>query len=99
MIHLRQELPYTVATAGNRMGRARKAMKNRSTSEPRSGSSVWVTGPIVIGRGGRMIREIGITARKQLEVFLDTKVFLDLEVVVHRDWREDPEAKLTGTGL
>ena len=39
-----------------------------------------------------MIKEIGRTARKQLEVFMSERIFLDLEVVVRRDWRMDPEA-------
>ena len=47
---------------------------------------------IVIGSGGAMIKEIGRTARKQLEVFLQERVFLELEVVVRRDWRRDKEA-------
>ena len=47
---------------------------------------------IVLGRGGSMIREIGRTARKQLEIFVGEKIYLDLEVVVHKAWREDPEA-------
>jgi GTP-binding protein Era len=47
---------------------------------------------IVVGSGGRMLKQIGQRARKQLEVFLNTKVYLALEVVVIRDWRTDPEA-------
>ena len=44
---------------------------------------------IVLGKGGKMIKEIGSSARKQLEVFLDRKVFLDLELTVKPDWRKD----------
>ena len=39
-----------------------------------------------------MIREIGRTARKQLEIFLDRRLFLELEVVVRKDWRQDLDA-------
>ena len=45
--------------------------------------------PIVIGRGGEMIKRIGTEARKELEAFFDTKVFLDLRVKVDPDWRNN----------
>jgi GTP-binding protein Era len=45
--------------------------------------------PIVIGRGGEMIKRIGTEARHDLEKMLDTKVFLDLRVKVNPDWRDD----------
>jgi GTPase len=43
--------------------------------------------PIVVGRGGDMIKRIGIAAREDLEKFFDTKVFLDLHVRVKSEWR------------
>ena len=45
--------------------------------------------PIVVGRGGEMIKRIGIAAREDLERFFNTKVFLDLHVRVKAEWRED----------
>jgi GTP-binding protein Era len=48
--------------------------------------------PIVIGRGGEMIKAIGTAARKELETFFDARVFLDLRVKVRADWREDERA-------
>jgi GTPase len=45
--------------------------------------------PIVVGRGGEMIKKIGTAARQDLEKFFDTKVFLDLHVRVQSEWRED----------
>jgi GTPase len=48
--------------------------------------------PIVIGRGGEMIKRIGTEARQDLEAFFDTKVFLDLRVKVNPDWRNDDRA-------
>lgn len=44
---------------------------------------------IVIGRGGEMIKRIGTEARRDLEQFFETKVFLDLRVKVNPDWRDD----------
>ena len=43
---------------------------------------------IVIGKGGSMIKQIGIEARKEIEVFLDSKVNLKLWVKVEKDWRK-----------
>ena len=45
--------------------------------------------PIVIGRRGEMIKQIGTGARQELERFFDTRVFLDLRVKVQGEWRED----------
>jgi GTP-binding protein Era len=48
--------------------------------------------PIVIGRGGEMIKRIGTEARVDLEAFFETKVFLDLRVKVNPDWRDNERA-------
>lgn len=48
--------------------------------------------PIVVGRGGAMIKAIGTAARQELERFFAARVFLDLRVKVRRDWREDDRA-------
>jgi GTPase len=45
--------------------------------------------PIVIGRGGEMIKKIGTEARHDLESFFGTRVFLDLRVKVNPQWRDD----------
>lgn len=46
--------------------------------------------PIVIGRGGAMIRQIGTEARQEIERVLAARVFLDLRVKAQAGWREDP---------
>jgi GTP-binding protein Era len=45
--------------------------------------------PIVVGRGGEMIKKIGTAAREELERFFGVRVFLDLHVRVRADWRDD----------
>ena len=45
--------------------------------------------PIVVGRGGEMIKKIGTAAREELERFFGTRVYLDLHVQVKSEWRED----------
>lgn len=54
--------------------------------------------PILVGRGGEMIKRIGSAARQDLEQFFDARVFLDLHVRVKSEWRED-DAVLKDLGL
>jgi GTPase len=44
---------------------------------------------IIIGEGGKMIKQIGSEARKEIEQFIDQKVFLELFVKVRPKWREN----------
>lgn len=46
--------------------------------------------PIIIGRGGQMLKEIGIQARRDIEKLLDRHVRLHLFVRVQEQWRNDP---------
>ncbi|MCX7915057.1 MAG: KH domain-containing protein, partial [Verrucomicrobiae bacterium] len=43
---------------------------------------------MLIGAGGRRVREIGAAARHELEVALNRKVFLDLTVLVDPHWMD-----------
>jgi GTP-binding protein Era len=47
--------------------------------------------PIVIGKGGEKIKQIGVAAREDLERFFGTRVFLDLHVRVKAEWRDDDQ--------
>jgi GTPase len=47
---------------------------------------------IVIGHRGERLREVGTTARRQIEALLGTPVYLDLHVTVAKDWQRDPRA-------
>jgi GTP-binding protein Era len=42
---------------------------------------------IIIGQAGKMLKKVGMEARKDMETFFDKKVFLELFVKVERDWR------------
>ncbi|MDQ3277493.1 MAG: KH domain-containing protein, partial [Bacteroidota bacterium] len=44
---------------------------------------------IIIGEGGKMIRQIGTMARTEIEQFVDQKVFLELFVKVRPKWRDN----------
>jgi GTP-binding protein Era len=43
---------------------------------------------IILGEGGRMIRQLGTEARKDIEAFIGRKVFLELFVKVRPKWRD-----------
>jgi GTPase len=45
--------------------------------------------PIVIGRAGSMIKQIGTAARQELARYLNARVYLDLHVKVKSEWRDD----------
>jgi GTPase len=57
---------------------------------------------IVVGKGGDMIKRIGMAARVALEEYFETRVFLDLHVKVKAEWRNDErvldEIKLQNRG-
>ena len=52
---------------------------------------------ILIGHKGSKMKKVGIESRKDIEAFIDKKVFLDLYVKVDKDWR-DKEQKLKKYG-
>lgn len=46
---------------------------------------------IIIGKGGARLKEVGATARAQIEGLLGRRVFLSLHVKVAKDWQRDPK--------
>jgi len=53
---------------------------------------------ILVGRGGKMVRDVGKAARRELERELGARVYLDLQVKVRRGWRRD-ESLLDRLGI
>lgn len=47
---------------------------------------------IILGRGGRKIRQIGTAARYEIEQLVGKRVYLELFVKVHEEWRDDEKA-------
>ena len=45
---------------------------------------------MIIGAGGRQLKEIGTAARLELEEILGRRVFLEMRVRVERGWTSDP---------
>jgi GTP-binding protein Era len=86
---VRDELPHSIAVVVEEMG-------------PRPGRDdltdvhawLYVERPsqksIVIGARGARLKEVGSTARRQIEALLGTRVYLDLRIKVAKDWQRDP---------
>ena len=87
LVHTSEELPYTTAVAVERFeeDESKNLIKIYATIVVERETQK----PIVIGKGGERIKQIGTEARQDLEAFLGAKVFLDLHVGVHERWRED----------
>jgi GTP-binding protein Era len=47
--------------------------------------------PIILGRGGQHLKEIGIKSRRDIEELLDQRVNLNLHVAVMGEWQRDPK--------
>jgi GTP-binding protein Era len=97
LAHTRDELPYTTAVVIDQFEEPAK-----EGGLTKLYASILVDHesqkPIVIGKGGDMIKRIGTEARKDLEEMLQGPVFLDLHVKVRKDWRDD-ERLLDELGL
>ena len=79
----REELPHAVAVLVDDFEESEKLLKIRATIYvEREGQK-----GILIGRGGSMMKEIGTSARKELEELLGVKIFLELFVKVQANWR------------
>jgi GTP-binding protein Era len=101
--HTRNELPFSTAVVVDQFDESERPStppSERSESRGRSGPgllrlycTIYVETesqkPIIIGRGGSMIKQIGTEARVELEAFFETKVYLDLRVKVDPDWRDN----------
>jgi GTP-binding protein Era len=94
LLFVRQEIPHGVAVVI-------KEFTPRSDELVYISATVYVEKPthklIVVGEGGRMLKEIGRKSREGIQELLDKKVYLDLWVRVSKNWRKD-EAALSRFG-
>ncbi|PKO06251.1 MAG: GTPase Era [Chloroflexi bacterium HGW-Chloroflexi-3] len=89
MRHLEEEVPHAVAVRLD-------TYEDRGEEQAYIMATLFVERDsqkgIVIGKQGSMIREIGKAARKEIETLTGRKVYLDLRVKVHKNWRNNPDA-------
>lgn len=81
----REEVPHSVAVVVESMKRNElgKVQVHAAIIVERSSQK-----GIIIGKGGKMLKDIGIRARRDIEVLLGDKIYLDLWVKVQKDWRD-----------
>lgn len=86
---LKEELPYEIAVVIDEYKDVRKKDED-AIPEAHISASILVNRPsqraIVVGRGGSIIKEIGINARKKIEAMTGGKVHLNLHVKVSPKW-------------
>jgi GTPase len=91
----RDELPHAVEVEVSEVG-------HREDGVVEVHAHIWAEAEsqkgILIGSGGRKIKEIGTAARTELERELGGRVFLDLQVRVRKRWRRD-ESLLDRLGI
>jgi len=85
---MRQEVPHSIAVLIDEL-------TERSNKLTYIRAEILVERPsqkaIVIGKKGEVLKKIGSLARKELEDLLEKKVFLELNVKVKENWRQDEE--------
>lgn len=86
---LKEELPYEIAVIIDEYKDIRKKDED-AIPEAHISASILVNRPsqraIVVGRGGSIIKEIGVNARKKIEAMTGGKVHLNLHVKVSPKW-------------
>ena len=93
LTHYKQEIPYSCEVVVEAYEDGPELVKIRAEIRVARESQKH----IVVGAQGRMIKRVGMDARKDMEAFLGKKVFLDLYVRVDKNWRDD-ERKLKRFG-
>lgn len=81
----REEIPHSVAVVVESMKREdnEKVLVNATIIVERKSQK-----GIIIGKQGKMLKDIGMNARKDIERLLGDKIYLDLWVKVQSDWRD-----------
>lgn len=85
LLNYTQEIPYSTEIAVNEFKEDGELLRISATifvaRESQKG--------ILLGHEGKAIKKLGTDARKEIEIFLDRHIFLELHVKVAKDWRED----------
>jgi GTPase len=86
---VRDELPHSLAVTVDEMSRDddRGLVVIHATVHVERDSQK----PIVLGAGGARLKAAGTAARRQIEVLLGARVYLDLHVSVLKDWQRNPK--------
>jgi len=90
LIQYQQEIPYSCEVIVEEF---KETKSNKGEPLVRIRAVIYVSRKtqksILIGKGGSAIKNLGMAARKGIEAFLGSKVFLELFVKVKDNWRDD----------
>ncbi len=82
----KEEIPYSIAVSV-------EEFKERENGNIYISAVIYVERDsqkgILIGKSGKMLKDVGKDAREDIEALLGTKVYLELWVKVKKDWRSD----------
>ncbi|MCX7634510.1 MAG: GTPase Era [Syntrophales bacterium] len=87
MLHTHQEVPYGTAVTVDAFQVVQGGKLLRIAATVTVGKESHKG--IIIGRGGKMLKQIGREARKDMEAFFGKPVFLEIFVRVRKDWTAD----------
>ena len=85
-----QEVPHSIVIAIEEL----KKRENKDLIDVRATIHVERDSqkPMLIGKQGSKLKEIGTKARIEIENYLNSKVYLSLHVKVSKDWQKDPKS-------
>ncbi|MBW7847286.1 MAG: GTPase Era [Bacteroidales bacterium] len=85
LLHYKQEIPYSVEVAVDSYEESEKLVRiNALIYVARESQKA-----IIIGKNGAAVKRVGTEARIDMEEFIGKKVFLQLNVKVMKDWRDN----------
>ncbi|WP_347175477.1 GTPase Era [Polaribacter uvawellassae] len=85
LMHYKKEIPYSVEVETEEFVEEEKIIRIRSVIMVERDTQKG----IIIGHKGAAIKRVGTEARKDLELFFEKKVFMELYVKVNKNWRND----------
>ncbi|NPA35973.1 MAG: GTPase Era [Chlorobi bacterium] len=84
LLHYKKEIPYSVEVEVEEFKEGEERVDIRAVIHVTRNSQKG----IIIGHQGSALKRVGTEARKDMELFLGKKVFLQLYVKVTKDWRD-----------
>ncbi|KAB1062147.1 GTPase Era [Salibacter halophilus] len=85
LLHYKKEIPYAAEVVVESYKEEKDIVRTRAEIYVERDSQKG----ILIGKGGKALKQVGIDARKDIEAFVGKQVFLDLYVKVDKNWRSN----------
>ena len=90
LLNYREEIPYACEVV---IEDFKETETNKGEKLARINATIFVGRDnqkmILIGKNGAAMKKLGMDARKDMETFLESKVFLEMTVKVRENWRDD----------